>query len=324
MGLHNTGCLLSKSVPFFFKSAESKNTSPWAPTLLLQPELFWDGKFQKQCWDNPTLFLAFRGAMERPCVFSMQLFGFFFCHSSFFPSPFVSEISRNGGKKERNKPFKVPTKRILDAFSEFRKHPHHQMFWIHSCPLKLYLNPGKSGGSPRAQWLQRPLLVTTPPLPPRSGQATGWLVTQRCRACEETKMGVGVGLCWPGMGAVPWAASTSLPPGDALGQGSSPPFKACPPEPLHEWIWDAGSITFLGSESHAVQFWEVRAWSLLIWHSSEGSASLRVSSRTTGLPRDSPGYYHQRTQRVLAPSPSKSFQLCRPFLFEMLAPGSGQ
>lgn len=62
---------------------------------------------------------------------------FLFCYSVCFSSIILSEISRNGAREERNKPFQAPTKKdfVFFFFLALWKH-QNQMVQIHSCPLQ--------------------------------------------------------------------------------------------------------------------------------------------------------------------------------------------
>ena len=229
----------------------------------------------------------------------MQFLCLLFCHSIFPPFPVIFEILR-------------------------------KRWWSTGKPDVL-----QSVGSQRVgqDWVTEQLgRVTTVspahPHVPRSGQVAGWLGTQRRRACEETMMGAvgGALLAWKGGCALsclhipssgdPGKARPSLSR-CALRQGSSRLSK-----PAHRHPFTNGFGIWFPNLP--------RIW--ISYSAMSGSksltpfnpAELRRLSTSKGLysdlPWDKPGCHHWKSQGVLAPSLSKSFQLCRLFLFEMLAP----
>ena len=288
MGKQNTSLLRVRAI--FFKLAKSKNTSPWAPTFPLKPELSWDGKFQKQCYDNPPLSLTFRGPVERPCVFNMQFLCLLFCHSIFSPLPTIFEILR-------------------------------KRWWGTGKPGML-----QSMGSQivRQDWVTEQLGRVTTTFPahphlPHSGQAGGWLGTQRCRACEETTMGAVSGA----LGAWKWDCALSclhIPfsgdPGKARSSLSRCALRqrsSCLSKPAHRHPFTNGfGIWFPNLPGIWISYSAMSgSKSLTPFNPTE----LRRLSTSKGLysdlPWDSPGCHHWKSQGVLAPSLSKSFQLWR-------------
>lgn len=122
-------------------------------------------------------------------------------------------------------------------------------------------------------------------------QQAGW-VPRGAELVRRPPWGQWVGLCWPGRGTVPWAASifpllgTLGRPGhlseDVLWDKGPHVFQSLPISTPLQMDSGFGSLTFLESESYTVQCEEVRAWPLLIQQSSEGSkdlAPLRVSTQ---------------------------------------------
>lgn len=166
----------------------------------------------EQCWGHPTRSLPhFQRSYEQQisCRFLCFVIPFF------FSSVILFKISRSGGWEERKTPIQVPTKKGFQVLELWKL--HNQVMWIHSCPLKLYLNLHKlvtwntyeQSNAPSGQ------RESSGPCSPCSGQSAGLLSTHLAGLVRPSQAGLvedrGRALpAWLG-----GAASTSPLPGAA-------------------------------------------------------------------------------------------------------------
>lgn len=110
--------------------------------------------------------------------------------------------------------------------------------------------------------------------------------------------------------------------------GQGHPFKAWPLEPTYKWIYDRGSITLLGSESHSglIRKWGFDSFysNIGLWAQAEIAYHLQralLGYGQIGSPTEQPVCHYQRIQGVLVLSLKNHFNYMD--LSEMLAHGSG-
>lgn len=258
MGLQNSGYFLSESAPLSWNRLISLGShTPTEISIVLGT-----ADSPKPCWGQSyTLSHLQRNCEKAMCVQlpdkSVCFLVFLFCYSVFFPSIILSEISRNGAREERNKPFQVSTKKDFVFF--FSWHSENLKTKRFKFIVVLSRGSGKTVPSCLQQWsvsrfveyLCRPVELLRPrPMRPVQGRG-GALPAWPGGAASASPL--------PGILGRPASLSADV----FWGQGSSCPFKAWPLEPLHKWIQDVGSTTLLGSESHPMLHEKVRSWSLL-------------------------------------------------------------